>query len=430
MLNNVKTKTSCAFIIRTTSSFSTQSTAAVSYDEEVLPPGQATELVDQLFERTYNLMMMTHPDKTMEQLQSQNHHINYQHIIAFSGGIDSSLVACLIHRIISGSGVNGIESMHGHHHHTAQAVLGISAAVSQEQQQLAERIANHIGIAFRTVPTQEASHPDYTANVGKACYACKSELYSKLNWFQQQQQQQQQQQSLHRPIRTQVSLAYSSTNDDNATCQTSTSSQNHQMVTITKLYNGTNADDVCDTTRVGLLAARDFRVESPISHISKRHVRIAARHLGLPHWNMAASPCLRSRLAYGVMATQDHLQTIERAERFVRQQLDKIMYIYTTRASTTTTTSTCSVNLRVRMLPRQAGCLEVDEALLPAVLEHYERNKSQWDAFFLQELGHVFRSFTIRAFRSGSVAATCISAAAAPTHHQFSKSIPNSASVS
>lgn len=55
---------------------------------------------------------------------------------------------------------------------------------------------------------------------------------------------------------------------------------------------------------LGLVAASEFNVVSPLSHLPKQEVRDVAKYLGLPNWNAAASPCLRSRLQFGVEATQ------------------------------------------------------------------------------------------------------------------------------
>ena len=63
------------------------------------------------------------------------------------------------------------------------------------------------------------------------------------------------------------------------------------------LYNGTNADDLTDPTRLGLLSAAHHRVNSPVCQLSKLRVRQLAQAAGLPNWNLAAAPCLRSRLA-------------------------------------------------------------------------------------------------------------------------------------
>mmetsp|Transcript_15057 Transcript_15057/g.41645 ORF Transcript_15057/g.41645 Transcript_15057/m.41645 type:complete len:185 (-) Transcript_15057:256-810(-) len=143
-------------------------------------------------------------------------------------------------------------------------------------------------------------------------------------------------------------------------------------------------DDLQDPTRLGLIAAQEFDVKSPLQHITKAQVRAAARHLKLPNWNYAASPCLRSRLALGVPATAQHLQRVERSERFVRIALAHVL----------DETS----NVRVRLLARNRARIELDE---PHVDEAHAK-MDQWDQELVQELG--FSSVEIKAFRSGSVA--------------------------
>ena len=153
------------------------------------------------------------------------------------------------------------------------------------------------------------------------------------------------------------------------------------------LYNGTNADDTKDPTRLGLVAASNFRVLSPLDQITKNEVRLASKYFGLPNWNAAASPCLRSRLAMGVEATEKHLKAVERAEEFVRRVLD----LDTSR------------DVRVRML---AGG--------KAMVELYSLNGSDDVASVLRENGFEklcteelgFKSFGgVRGFKTGSVAA-------------------------
>ena len=112
------------------------------------------------------------------------------------------------------------------------------------------------------------------------------------------------------------------------------------------LYNGTNADDTLDPTRLGLIAASNYRVRSPLDNTTKREVRIAARYLGLPNWDSAASPCLRSRLAVGVEATSSHLRAVDMAEAFVRDVLDLDH----------------TSNVRVRMMTGGRAVVELDRA--------------------------------------------------------------------
>ena len=112
---------------------------------------------------------------------------------------------------------------------------------------------------------------------------------------------------------------------------------------------------------------------------------MAAKALGLENWNAAASPCLRSRLAFGVEATQDHLHKIELAERQVRLLLGDLHQATT--------------NLRVRMLAKKQSRIEIDEGLVGYVEDAL---RPELEPYFLGELG--FSSVAVSAFRSGSVA--------------------------
>jgi uncharacterized protein len=323
----------------------TQHTATTASSSNVLDPDVSadTALVDAL---------LSHTREVMGPMGSIPHHI-----IAYSGGVDSSLVAALLFQSQSSQ------------EESVRAILGISPAVPAEQVDLARQVAAHIGISLTEIPTAEGGDEMYIRNNGQACLACKTHLYSTL----------------------QAVMNHSLGGDD-------TISDNNNSQQQQQLYNGTNADDLQDPTRLGLIAASNFSVQSPIAHLTKAEVRRAARHLGLPNWNYAASPCLRSRLALGVPAVQEHLQRIERAERFVRQQLSTL--------STTTATATVILdetsNLRVRLLSGNRACIEVDHDLLEAASQQLLTTADgSWQAYFCDELG--FASVDIRSFKSGSV---------------------------
>lgn len=297
----------------------------------------ATILVDELLQYTRSLM------------NGAQHHM-----IAYSGGIDSSLVAALVHKSASTSSSNsGSEE-------TVQAVLGLSPAVPSEQVVLAEQVASFIGISLEQIPTTEGTDAIYIENSGQACLACKTHLYTCLNAIMEH----------HEGDTTKGAITG----------------------LTRRLYNGTNADDLNDPTRLGLIAADRFDVRSPLERTPKALVRIAGRHLGLPNWNHAASPCLRSRLALGVEAIPQHLQRIERAERFVRQRLDL----------------DATHNLRVRLLSQNRAMVEVDELVLDSAKASLkDENESLWQTYFEDKLG--FASVDVRCFKSGSVAPTIAS---------------------
>ena len=285
-----------------------------------------TQLVDALMKRT--LEMMTNSSSEI----NDDHH----HVVAFSGGVDSSMVAYLLQNNSEASKV--------------RAILGLSPAVSSDQVEMACHIANDIiGIPFTSVQTDEGSDPLYIENTGRACYVCKTHLYRTLDAIVRE-----------------------------------ANKENKSYVNSITLYNGTNADDLKDATRVGLLAAQEAKVLSPLSVITKEQVRIAAKHVGLPNHNAAASPCLRSRLAMGVKATQQHLEAVELAERHVRTLLNLPP----------------SMAMRVRMLTNQRARIE---------LEHINNdyiailNNSDIQSIF-HDLGFTGGFAGVKAFATGSVA--------------------------
>ena len=309
---------------------------------------EAMELVDSLLLRTSEMM---NP-------QAAN-------VVAYSGGVDSSLVAALVHRVFSDYD-NILSPKNGEKRGTVQAVLGISHAVPQTQIDVARNVADFIGIQLMEVPTAEGSDEAYIRNDGHACFVCKTHLYSTLNA---------------------VANAFMEQhiNNDGLDGQ---NDREHQNVI---LYNGTNADDTRDPTRLGLLAASNFSVHSPLDQISKDQVRQAAKYLGLSNWNAAASPCLRSRLAMGVMATEEHLRAVEFAEAFVREvlELDE------------------TINARVRMLAGGKAMVELDNSIVESVADYDLATKLNDRGFSdkcIKEWG--FNSFGgVRGFKTGSVAA-------------------------
>jgi len=302
-------------------------------------------------------------------------------VIAFSGGVDSSLVAALVHRAFNNYHISydsnlSITQRRG----SLQAVLGISAAVPQTQIIMARKVAQTIGIELTEVPTSEGSDETYQRNDGYACFVCKTHLYSTLETV------------ANTVMKQQLELRQQLKDD-----------QQHKDDAYNSviLYNGTNADDRTDPTRLGLIAASNFQVHSPLDQITKDEVRAAAKHLGLPNWNAAASPCLRSRLAMGVMATSEHLRAVEKAEEFVRNVLNIDE----------------TVNARVRMLAGGRAVVELDNSILMDTSHHQfsgDDSEESWVARSLRESGFEmkcinewgFKSFGgVRGFKTGSVAA-------------------------
>jgi uncharacterized protein len=183
-------------------------------------------------------------------------------LIAYSGGIDSTLVAKI-----------ACDSL-------GEAALAVTArSPSLLPEDLAEAIvqAETIGISHRLVETHELEDPNYTANPVNRCYFCKSELHDTL-----------------KPLATELGYPY--------------------------VIDGLNADDLSDY-RPGIQAAKERGVRSPLAElgISKIEVRELSKYLGLPWWNKPAQPCLSSRFPYGETITVEKLQRVGKAEVYLRQ---------------------------------------------------------------------------------------------------------------
>jgi uncharacterized protein len=182
-------------------------------------------------------------------------------IVAFSGGVDSSVAAAVAARALGGR---------------ALAVTAVSPAVATGELDGARRVADAIGIAHETIATRELARAGYRRNGPDRCFHCKSELYD--------------------------ALAAVATERDYAA-----------------LLSGANADDVGDW-RPGLRAAAEHGVRHPLleAGVGKAQVRELARRLALPSAEKPASPCLASRIPYGTAVSPATLARIDRAERNVR----------------------------------------------------------------------------------------------------------------
>jgi uncharacterized protein len=180
-------------------------------------------------------------------------------VVAFSGGVDSSVVAAIAYRALGDR---------------ALAVTAVSPAVAQGELDGAKRVAQAIGITHEIVDTNELARAGYRANAPDRCYFCKTELYDVL-----------------------AELA----NDRG----------------YNALLSGANADDQGDW-RPGLRAAAEHDVVHPLVNTTKQQVREIARTLNLPSAEKPATPCLASRIPYGTAVDPETLKLIDRAERNVR----------------------------------------------------------------------------------------------------------------
>ncbi|HEV3435835.1 MAG TPA: ATP-dependent sacrificial sulfur transferase LarE [Gemmata sp.] len=181
--------------------------------------------------------------------------------VAFSGGIDSTVVAKAALLALGKKAV---------------AVTADSPSVARTELADAKRLAELIGIRHIVVATDEFANPDYLKNDGTRCYHCKTELYSTVEHLLPE---------LGVPV----------------------------------VVSGANLDDLGDY-RPGLVAAAEHSVRHPLQEagFTKADVRGLARHWNIPTWDKPASPCLSSRLAPGLAVTVERTARVEAAEAFLR----------------------------------------------------------------------------------------------------------------
>lgn len=237
-------------------------------------------------------------------------------VVAYSGGVDSTYLAWAATQVLGPA--------------RALAVTAVSASLSESDRRRAEDVAVRLGLSHRWVETRELENPDYRANAGDRCFHCKHELFQQLQGFEG------------------------------------------------LLVYGAITDDLGDH-RPGARAAAQFGVRAPLQEagLSKTDIRRLSRQAGLPTWELPASPCLASRVAYGTEVTVERLSQVEQAEAFLRGLGFR--------------------EFRVRVHDRMAR-IEVPETEIPALLAHRAAVVSK-----LRELGYLFVTLDLEGLRSGSL---------------------------
>jgi len=182
--------------------------------------------------------------------------------IAYSGGVDSTLVASLAFEQLGNKAI---------------AVTGVSPALAKTLQDEAKSQAKWIGIQHLEIETSELDQSSYNKNPKNRCFACKKELHKHTTYLSQK--------------------------------------LNYKIV-----CDGVNLDDLNDY-RPGIQAATEAGVVSPLAkcNFTKKDIRDISRALGFPWWDKPAQPCLSSRFPYGHQITNDRLQMVEKAEEYIKK---------------------------------------------------------------------------------------------------------------
>ena len=181
-------------------------------------------------------------------------------ILAFSGGVDSTLLA----KAIKDSGIDAL------------AVTSFSETMPERELKHALELAKIIELPHMIIRTNELANPAFAANPVDRCFHCKDELFTRLAG-----------------IAARMGYKY--------------------------IVEGSNSDDLSDW-RPGMDAAKKHKARSPLleAGLTKKEIRDLSRDYELPTWSKPSSPCLSSRFPYGVEITAEALRRVENAEIFLR----------------------------------------------------------------------------------------------------------------
>ena len=184
-------------------------------------------------------------------------------LVAFSGGIDSTVVLKIAHEQLG---------------ERALGITAVSPTFPTIELDGAKRVASEIGARHELVHTDQLEIPAFVQNDAVRCFHCKTDLYQLLD-------------GLREPRASQW------------------------------IVDGTNLDDLGDD-RPGIKAAREWGVRSPLveASLSKSEVRALAQTMGLSNWDKPAAACLSSRIPRGIPITIDNLRRVEQAENILQAE--------------------------------------------------------------------------------------------------------------
>jgi uncharacterized protein len=241
-------------------------------------------------------------------------------LVAFSGGVDSSLVLRVAAEVVG---------------RRCTALTTVSMAVPAHDEERARRFAASLGVRHLVIPTSELESGEYARNPINRCYFCKGHLYRICH----------------------------------------AEARRHG---ISHIADGASLDDLRDH-RPGLQAAAEAGVRHPLieAGLGKDGIRALSRRLGIEAWDRPASPCLSSRIPYGMAITPERLAQVASGERFLRDRGFRELRVRHH-------DQIARLELPLTDLPRL-----LDPELRAAVVDHFRR------------LGFAFVTLDLEGFRSG-----------------------------
>jgi pyridinium-3,5-biscarboxylic acid mononucleotide sulfurtransferase len=184
--------------------------------------------------------------------------------VAFSGGVDSTLLLCAAKRVLKNKVI---------------AITADSATTSDAERIQAGKTAAELGVEHVIVQSNEMEIDDFVNNPPERCYFCKKHRFGEMKRVAKDRG-------------------------------------------ILVIVDGENKDD-SDDYRPGTRAARELGVRSPLrdAGLTKRDIRALSKALGLETWNQPSQACLASRIPYDQKITEEKLLQVEQAEFFLTRVL-------------------------------------------------------------------------------------------------------------
>ena len=187
--------------------------------------------------------------------------------LAFSGGVDSSLLLKLACNSVKKTGKQ------------VYAVMFATRLHPACDQENAEKVAKELGGTYVVLKVDELEQEEIRKNPSDRCYLCKRYLFSQLKAFGE---------------------------EKNGTV----------------FLDGTNADDLT-VYRPGLKALKELGIISPLAEcaMTKEEVRRMASGYGISSAGRPSTPCMATRLPYGAELDHDVLEKIEKGEELIRDRI-------------------------------------------------------------------------------------------------------------